>query len=140
MKDTIISVENISKCYQVFDSPKARLMHTFLPKYQANIQEIWALKNINFEIKRGEAVSIIGRNGSGKTTLLEIICGTMTPTEGKVKVNGRVSALLELGSGFNPEYTGRNNVILNGLLLGLSRKEILNRFSFSLGVLISLRS
>ena len=128
MSDTIISVENISKCYQVFDTPKARLMHTFLPKYQANIQEIWALKNINFEVKRGEAVSIIGRNGSGKTTLLEIITGTLTPTEGQVKIHGRVSALLELGSGFNPEYTGRNNVILNGLLLGLPRKEVLNRF------------
>jgi len=128
MSDTIISVENISKRYQVFDTPKARLLHTFFPKYHVNIQEIWALKNINFEIKRGEAVSIIGRNGSGKTTLLEIIAGTLTPTEGRVKIQGRVSALLELGSGFNPEYTGRNNVILNGLLLGLSKKEILNRF------------
>ena len=128
MSDTVISIDNISKCYQVFDTSKARLMHTFFPKYQANIQEIWALKNISFEIKRGEAVSIIGRNGSGKTTLLEIITGTLTPTKGDVKIHGRVSALLELGSGFNPEYTGRNNVILNGLLLGLSRKEILNRF------------
>jgi len=128
MSDTVISVENISKRYQVFDTPKARLLHTFFPKYQTNIQEIWALKNINFEIKRGEAVSIIGRNGSGKTSLLEIIAGTLTPTEGEVKIHGRVSALLELGSGFNLEYTGRNNVILNGLLLGLSRKEILNRF------------
>jgi len=128
MSDTIISVENISKRYQVFDTPKARLMHTFFPKYHANIQEIWALKNINFEIKRGEAVSIIGRNGSGKTTLLEIITGTLSPTKGEVKTYGRVSALLELGSGFNPEYTGRNNIILNGLLLGLSRKEIFSRF------------
>jgi len=128
MDDFVISVENISKCYRVFDTPKAQLMHTFFPKYQTNSQEIWALKNISFEIKRGEAVSIIGRNGSGKTTLLEIISGTLTPTAGQVKINGRVSALLELGSGFNPKYTGRNNVILNGLLLGLSRKEILNRF------------
>jgi len=128
MNDTIVSVENISKCYRVFDNPKAQLMHTVFPKYRANSQETWALKNISFEIKRGEAISIIGRNGSGKTTLLEIISGTLTPTAGQVKINGRVSALLELGSGFNPKYTGRNNVILNGLLLGLSRKEILNRF------------
>ena len=128
MNDTIISVENISKCYRVFDNPKAQLMHTVFPKYRGNSQEIWALKNISFKIKRGEAISIIGRNGSGKTTLLEIISGTLTPTAGQVKINGRVSALLELGSGFNPKYTGRNNVVLNGLLLGLSRKEIFNRF------------
>lgn len=128
MNDTVISVRNVSKCYQVFENPQAQLMRALWPKHQANTQEVWALKNINFEIKRGEAVSIIGRNGSGKSTLLEIITGTLTPTMGDVKVNGRISALLELGSGFNPEYTGRDNVILNGLLLGLSRKEILARF------------
>jgi lipopolysaccharide transport system ATP-binding protein len=128
MNDTVISVQNISKCYQVFENPQAQLMHALWQKKQAPIQEVWALKDINFEIKRGEAVSIIGRNGGGKSTLLEIITGTLTPTTGEVTVNGRISALLELGSGFNPEYTGRNNVILNGLLLGLSRKEILGRF------------
>ena len=128
MNDTVISVENISKCYRIFDNPKAQLMHTVFPKYLGNSQEIWALKNISFEIKRGEAISIIGRNGSGKTTLLEIISGTLSPTLGQVKINGRVSALLELGSGFDPKYTGRDNVILNGLLLGLSRQEIFSRF------------
>jgi lipopolysaccharide transport system ATP-binding protein len=129
MNDTVISVRNVSKCYKVFETPKAQLLHALWPKNQANIQEVWALKDINFNIKRGEAVSIIGRNGGGKSTLLEIITGTLTPTSGEVKVNGRVSALLELGSGFNPEYTGRDNVILNGLLLGLSRNEILARFN-----------
>jgi lipopolysaccharide transport system ATP-binding protein len=128
MNDTVISVQNISKCYQVFDSPQAQLKQVLWPKHGTNIQEVWALKDINFEIKRGEAVSIIGRNGGGKSTLLEIITGTLTPTTGEVKINGRVSALLELGSGFNPDYTGRDNIILNGLLLGLSRKEILARF------------
>ena len=129
MTDLAISVHNVSKCYRVFDDQRSRLLHAIWPKYTKGAQEIWALKNINFEIKRGEAVAIIGRNGGGKSTLLEILTGTLTPTLGEVKVNGRVSALLELGSGFNPEYSGRDNVILNGLLLGLSKDDILNRFS-----------
>lgn len=128
MSDIAISVRNVSKCYRVFDNQQSRLLHAVWPKYTKGIQEIWALKDINFEIKRGEAVAIIGRNGGGKSTLLEILTGILTPTTGEVKVNGRVSALLELGSGFNPEYSGRDNVILNGLLLGLSRAEILSRF------------
>lgn len=128
MTDIAISVRNISKCYQVFDDQRSRLLHAVWPKHTKGMQEIWALKDINFEIKRGEAVAIIGRNGGGKSTLLEILTGTLTPTTGEVKVNGRVSGLLELGSGFNPEYSGRDNVILNGLLLGLNREEILGRF------------
>lgn len=129
MTDIAISVSNVSKCYRVFDNQRSRLLHAVWPKYQKGMQEVWALKDINFEIKRGEAVAIIGRNGGGKSTLLEILTGTLTPSAGEVKVNGRVSALLELGSGFNPEYSGRDNVILNGLLLGLSRDEILSRFN-----------
>lgn len=128
MSDIAISVNNVSKCYRVFDDQRSRLLHAVLPARTKGMQEVWALKDINFEIKRGEAVAIIGRNGGGKSTLLEILTGTLTPTTGIVKVNGRVSALLELGSGFNPEYSGRDNVILNGLLLGLSKDDILSRF------------
>lgn len=129
MTDIAISVNDVSKCYRAFDDQRSRLLHAVWPKHGKGMQEVWALQDINFEIKRGEAVAIIGRNGGGKSTLLEILTGTLTPTSGEVKVNGRVSALLELGSGFNPEYSGRDNVILNGLLLGLSRDEILSRFA-----------
>lgn len=129
MTDIAISVRNISKCYHVFDSQRSRLLHAIMPNYHHGMQDVWALKDVSLEIKRGEAVAIIGCNGSGKSTLLEILTGTLTPTAGDVNINGRVSALLELGSGFNPEYTGRDNVMMNGLLLGLSRAEILERFS-----------
>jgi len=128
MTDIAISVKNVSKCYRTFDDPRSRLMHAVWPRHTRGMQEVWALKEINFEIKRGEAVAIIGRNGGGKSTLLEILTGTLQPTTGEVTVNGRVSALLELGSGFNPEYSGRDNVILNGLLLGLTKEDILSRF------------
>lgn len=129
MSDIAISVSNVSKCYRVFNDQRSRLLHAIWPAHTKGMQEVWALKDINFEIRRGESVAIIGRNGGGKSTLLEILTGTLTPTTGTVKVNGRVSALLELGSGFNPEYSGRDNVILNGLLLGLSKEDILKRFS-----------
>ena len=128
MSDIAISVTNVSKCYRVFENQRSRLLHAIWPAHTKGMQEVWALKDINFEIKRGESIAIIGRNGGGKSTLLEILTGTLTPTTGSVKVNGRVSALLELGSGFNPEYSGRENVVLNGLLLGLSKADILSRF------------
>lgn len=128
MDDIAISARNVSKRYEVFDSGRARLLNTFWPQHRSGLQEVWALRDIDFEIRRGESVAVIGRNGGGKSTLLQILTGTLAPTEGEVKVNGRVSALLELGSGFNPEYTGRENVMLNGLLLGLSRAEVLRRF------------
>ena len=128
MTELAIAVRNVSKCYRVFDDQRSRLLHAVWPKHTRGMQEVWALKDINIEIKRGESFAVIGRNGSGKSTLLEIITQTLTPTTGEVIVNGRVAALLELGSGFNPEYTGRENVFLNGLLLGLTRAEVEHRF------------
>lgn len=129
MNNAVISVRGVSKCYPVFDSTRSKVLHTLWPKYDHGVREHWALRDIDFEVQKGESVAIIGRNGGGKSTLLEILTGTLKPTKGSVSVRGRVSALLELGSGFNPEYTGRENVLLNGLLLGLSRQEILGRFS-----------
>ena len=90
--------------------------------------EFWALKDVSFEIKKGETVGIIGRNGSGKSTLLQMICGTLNPTSGSIQTHGRIAALLELGSGFNPEFTGRENVYMNAAVLGLSQKEVDSRF------------
>lgn len=125
---TVISVQDISKRYFSYQSRRTRLRHALWPKNMAGVSENWALQNVSFAVERGEAVGIIGRNGSGKSTLLEIITGTLQPTSGSVAVKGRVAALLELGSGFNPEYTGRENVFLNGMLLGLSRSEIETKF------------
>ncbi|MVF22904.1 ABC transporter ATP-binding protein [Methylocaldum sp. BRCS4] len=131
-----IRVSNLGKCYQIYDRPQDRLKQSIIPRLQRLVRstpktyfrEFWALKNVSFEIKKGETVGIIGRNGSGKSTLLQMICGTLTPTCGSVEVKGRVAALLELGAGFNPEFTGRENVYMNGVVLGLSREEINERF------------
>ena len=128
MDELAIGVRNVSKRYRVFESERARLAYALWPRRANGGREIVALDDVTFEVKRGESVAVIGRNGGGKSTLLQIVAGTLAPTGGEVEVNGRVSALLELGSGFNPEYSGRDNVILNGLLLGLSRKEMLRRF------------
>lgn len=134
--DITIKVKNLSKCYQIYEQPKDRLKQMVLPKIRRMLgrenkqyyREFWALKNVSFEVKKGETVGVIGTNGSGKSTLLQMICGTLTPTSGDVLTNGRIAALLELGSGFNPEFTGRENVYMNGALLGLSRDEIDNKF------------
>lgn len=134
--DIAISVQNLSKCYQIYDNPGDRLKQFIVPRIKRLLgqthtpyyREFWALKDISFEVKRGETVGIIGRNGSGKSTLLQIICGTLTPTGGTVQTNGRIAALLELGSGFNPEFTGRENVYLNAAVLGLSKEEVDARF------------
>jgi lipopolysaccharide transport system ATP-binding protein len=123
--DIAISVRNLSKRYLLYSRPQDRLKQSLLWRMGRNYaREFWALRGINFEVRRGETMGIIGRNGSGKSTLLQIIAGTLQPTGGHVQANGRVAALLELGSGFNPEFTGRENVYLNGSILGLSRAHI----------------
>jgi lipopolysaccharide transport system ATP-binding protein len=121
--DTIIKCSNLGKCYQIYDSPKARLKQALWRGKRQYFREFWALKNVSFEVKRGQCLGIIGRNGSGKSTLLQLICGTLTPSEGTVQSLGRLAALLELGSGFNPEFTGLENVYLNASMLGLSKEE-----------------
>lgn len=127
-QEVAISVRNVSKRYYIFENQSARLLKAFWPKSRSGVSEIWALRDVSLDIKKGEAVAIIGRNGSGKSTLLEIITGLLKPTAGEVDSSGRIAALLQLGSGFNPEYTGRENVFLNGLLMGLTRLEVENRF------------
>ncbi|MGJ5629347.1 ABC transporter ATP-binding protein [Nostoc sp. CALU 1950] len=126
-EEIAISLKNVSKCYKRYHHPVERLREILLPAKTYG-QEFWALQNINLEIPKGQTSGIVGRNGSGKSTLLQIIAGTMMPTTGEVKVQGRISALLELGSGFNPEFTGRQNVFFNGRLLGLSKQEIEDKF------------
>ncbi len=116
----------LGKCFRMYEKPIHRLLHRF-GKHKAS-NEFWALKGIDFEVGRGETLGVIGRNGSGKSTLLQIIAGTLAPTEGEIKVRGRVAALLELGSGFNPDFSGRENVFLNAAILGLSSAEIDRRF------------
>ena len=127
--DVVISVRDVGKMYRLYDRPQDRLKEQFFWRFGKHYgREFWALHDVSFEVQRGEAVGIIGRNGSGKSTLLQIIAGTLAPTMGEVKVTGRVSALLELGSGFNPEFTGRENVFLNGSILGISPEEMEARY------------
>lgn len=116
-----ITLKNISKKYVLSRERPLLLKNLFIPSKK---EEIWALKDISLEIKKGETIGIIGENGSGKSTLLKIISGITTPTSGKVEVNGRVASLIELGAGFQPDLTGKENVYLNGTLLGLTKKEI----------------
>lgn len=128
--EPIIKVKNISKIYNIYDKPEDRLKQATIAKLNGKryYREFVALQNINFELKKGESIGLIGRNGAGKSTLLQIIAGTLTPSSGEITVNGRVNALLELGSGFNPEFTGRENVYLNGSILGFSKEEIDKKF------------
>lgn len=136
MTNIAIRVDNLSKCYHIYDHPQDRLKQSIVPKLRSLVgrnpgsyyREFWALKDISFEVGRGETVGIIGRNGSGKSTLLQMICGTLEPTSGIVETRGRVAALLELGAGFNPEFTGQENVYMNATVLGLTQDEIRGRF------------
>lgn len=124
-----IGVENLSKAYRLYKDPSGRLKESLLRGRKKYHREFWALQNINLEVSRGETLGLIGRNGCGKSTLLQLIAGIVTPTAGQLQVNGRVSALLELGSGFDPEFTGRENAFMNGAILGIEREEIEHRFS-----------
>jgi lipopolysaccharide transport system ATP-binding protein len=119
----VIQAHDLGKCYKIYDNPKARLKQALWRRNKQYYREFWALRNVSFEVKRGESLGIIGRNGSGKSTLLQLICGTLTATEGNLSTQGRIAALLELGSGFNPEFTGLENVYLNASLLGLRKEE-----------------
>lgn len=135
-EQAVISVQNVGKCYQLYDKPSDRLRQFLAPRLHAMLRrqrrdyfrEFWALRDVSFDIYRGDQVGIVGRNGAGKSTLLQIICGTLTPSLGSVETRGRIAALLELGAGFNPELTGRENVFLNGSVLGLDRRQIEERF------------
>lgn len=126
-EEIAISLKNVSKCYKRYPRPVDRLKEILLPG-KSRADEFWALRDINLEVLKGETLGLIGQNGSGKSTLLQIIAGTLMPTTGEVQVNGRVSALLELGSGFNPEFTGQQNVFFNGRILGLTQEEIEAKF------------
>jgi lipopolysaccharide transport system ATP-binding protein len=132
-----IRIAELGKCYQIYARPQDRLKQSLFPRLRrlfgqapsSYYHEFWALRDVSFDVHKGETVGIVGCNGSGKSTLLQIIAGTLTPTLGSVEVRGRVAALLELGAGFNPEFTGRENVYLNGGILGLTPQEVGERFA-----------
>ena len=124
MSSTIaIHANNLGKCYRIFQSPRARLAQGFWGSRRQLYQEKWALQGVSFELPAGQTLGVIGRNGSGKSTLLQLLSGTLTPTQGHVHCQGRIAALLELGSGFNPEFSGLENIFLNASLLGLTHRE-----------------
>lgn len=127
-EDIVISVSNLTKTYRLFEHPGDRVKQFLSLGVKQYHREFTALKGLSFDIRRGETVGIIGRNGSGKSTLLQTICGILKPTSGSVSVKGRISALLELGAGFNPEFTGRENIYFQGTLMGLTKAQMDQRF------------
>ena len=122
-----IRAQGLGKTYRLYDKPHHRLLQSLWRGRKNYFREFAALSDVSFELARGQTLGIIGRNGAGKSTLLQIICGTLTPSAGQVQVNGRIAALLELGTGFNPEFTGRENIVINAAILGLSQREIAER-------------
>jgi lipopolysaccharide transport system ATP-binding protein len=128
MSSEAVTVSHIGKRFEIYEKPHHRLLQGLFRGRRQFFREFWALRDVSFAVPKGETLAIIGRNGSGKSTLLQIICGTLAPTMGNVDVAGRVAALLELGTGFNPEFTGRENVFLNATVLGLTREETAARF------------
>lgn len=134
--DVIIKVQDLSKRYEIYKQPRDRLRQSLMAPLRRTLglaqkdyfQEFWALKGVSFEVRRGETVAIVGQNGSGKSTLLQLVCQTLSPTTGSVGISGRIAALLELGAGFNTEFSGRENIFLSGLLYGISQEELAKRF------------
>lgn len=134
--NVVITVSNLSKSYQIYAQPRDRLKQFILPRMQRFFglqpkqycRDFWALKDISFEVRRGETIGVLGRNGSGKSTLLQMISGTLTPSAGEISIGGKITALLELGAGFNPEFSGRENVFLNAAIFGLAREKIEQKF------------
>lgn len=124
MSETVIDVEHITKIYKIFDRPVDRVKEAFHPFHKRYSHDFYALKDISFKVRRGENIGFVGRNGAGKSTLLKLITGVLTPTAGKIDVRGTVASLLELGAGFNPEMTGRENIYLNGSIMGQSREHM----------------
>ena len=129
----VVRAHNLGKCYRIFNNPKDRLKQAIVKHRRQYFREFWALRHVDFELKRGETLGIIGRNGSGKSTLLQLLCGTLTPSEGESSTTGRLAALLELGSGFNPDFTGIENIYLYASLVGLKKHEIDARLDGILG-------
>jgi len=126
--ETALRVANLGKCYHIYDQPKDRLKQMLWRGRRLFYREFWALRDVSLEVRHGETLGIVGRNGSGKSTLLQLICGTLTPTTGTIETKGRIGALLELGAGFNPEFTGRENVYMNAAVLGFSKEEVESRY------------
>ncbi len=122
-----LTVDALSKCYELYARPVDRLLQTIFRGRRQFFREFWALREVSFSLSPGQVLGVVGRNGSGKSTLLQLVAGTLAPTSGEVTTEGRVAALLELGSGFNPEFTGRENVFLNGAILGLTHAEVRER-------------
>lgn len=127
LPELVIKLENLGKCYQIYNNPRERLLQMLFRGKRQFYREFWALDDVSLEVGRGDVVGVIGRNGAGKSTLLQLVCGTLNPTFGEIDVRGRVAALLELGSGFNPEFTGRENAFLSAAIMGLTRAEIEDR-------------